>query len=94
MLISTVLSISGDYLKNFQERDIEMEMDPEVNRCMFNLYMLLLTGSFHPEYETLLEEFCKEFKKLSKEKQEYIKMDYLRILREQEKNREEGEKKL
>ena len=34
MLLATTLSASGDYVEALDNIDLEMEMDPEVNKCM------------------------------------------------------------
>lgn len=72
----------------------ELRKDPAVKKCMFDLYMLLLVGTYHPEFEVLLEEFCNEFRKLSEEKQKIIKIECFKAIKENEKNIKEGEKKL
>lgn len=65
--------------------------DEEVTDCKFKLYMLLLTKEGE-EQDKLFKEFEELFKKLSKEKQEYIGEHLKKIFEEQDKNNKEKEK--
>ena len=67
--------------------------DPEVTDCQFKLYMLLLPMS-EEEQDKRYKEFEEVYNKLSKEKQEYIKEDFRKLLEEQDKNNKEKEKKI
>ena len=90
-LLLSILNIYGSNLDCFVES--KYFDDPEVCDCQFKLYMLLLPMS-EEEQDKRYKEFEEVYNKLSKEKQEYIKEDFRKILEEQDKNNKEKEKKL
>lgn len=67
--------------------------DPDIIDCQLALYLLLLTKE-EEDQDKRFKEFEEKYKKLTKEKQEYIKMDLETILKKQDKNEKEKEKKL
>ena len=79
---------------NFQfDFDSEYYLDEDVIDCQFKLYMLLLVDN-EKEQDKMFKDFEEAYKKLSKEKREYIKRDLKKIFEDQDKNYKEKEKKL
>ena len=89
----SLLSFGGQYTKNFEDIDLELEYDKETLDCKFDLYMLLLTYEENNlDSEKALEEFALKFNKLNEKKKEYIRRDLKNILDAQDKNEKEKEK--
>ncbi|MBR6689946.1 MAG: hypothetical protein IKL65_01275 [Bacilli bacterium] len=93
VLLLTSIAIGYKYGPYELDLDDKYLDDEEVTDCEFKLYMLLLTTN-KEEQDKLFNEFEELFKKLSKEKQEYIRERLRKIFEEQDKNNKEKEKKL
>ena len=93
--VMLLMSIAIGYKYGPYEIDLDDKYfyDEEVTDCQFKLYMLLLSKK-QEEQDTLFKEFEILYKKLSKEKQEYIGEHLRKIFEEQDKNNKEKEKKL
>lgn len=90
--ISFLLGILSAFDINYNfDFDNKYLYDPEVIDCQFKMYMLLFPMS-EEEQDKRYKEFEEVYNKLSKEKQEYIKEDFRKILEEQDKNNKEKEK--
>ena len=93
VLLLTSIAIGYKYGPYELDLDDKYFDDEEVIDCQFKLYMLLLATK-QEEQDKLFKEFEEIYKKLSKEKQEYIREDLRKIFEEQDKNNKEKEKKL
>ena len=93
VLLLTSIAIGYKYGPYELDLDDKYFDDEEVLDCKFKLYMLLLTKEGE-EQDKLFKEFEEIFKKLSEEKQEYIREHLRKIFDEQDKNNKEKEKKL
>ena len=87
-MLETLSLVLG--INNF---DYEYCYDSEVIECELDLYMLLLTQDKTKEDEMFVR-FEGSYKKLSKEKQYYVNEKLKRLLKKQDENNKEKEKKL
>lgn len=79
LLIGSVLGVGFDYNS---EIDYKYASDEKVNECLMQMYFYMLTGD-----DRIFNEFHELYQKLDFEKQEYVKQDYINIIREQEKEK-------
>lgn len=74
--------------------DIKYFMDEDVTKCQLNLYLyMLLSANESEESESYYQKFGDCYDKLSDDKKDFIKRDYLRIIEAQDRNAERQRKK-
>lgn len=66
--------------------------DPLVNQCLMHMYFFLLLSDDNPNKEKEFEECMKIYHSFDKEKQEYIKNDFIKIMNAQDENQRQKKK--
>ncbi len=73
--------------------DIKYFMDEDVTKCQTNLYFFMMLPDGSAESGKYFKAFSDCYDKLTDDKKDFIKRDYLRIIEAQDKNAERQRKK-
>ena len=71
-----------------------MDNDREINDCLIKLSLRLTCNNNNPHLKMYEEQFIRAYKKLSDNKKEIVKKDFIKILNRINKLNEKGEMKL
>ena len=70
----------------------ELSMDPLVNDCLMHMYFFMLLNENDPKKDEEYDKFKKLYHSFDKEKQEYIKKDFIKIINAQDENQKQYKK--
>ena len=79
---------------NYAKEVFQYENDGEINECLIKLYLLLSAGSNNPNLKMYEGQFIRAYKKLTDEKKEIVKNNFIKALKKQNELNVKGEMKL